>query len=243
MDIKARQKNGVVILGLSGRIDVDCANLIEAVAQCLRDGYTDIICNMEEIDFIDYMGISVIVIVYKEVVNAHGRIKFINVPAHVRNIFCIAGLDKVVEIYADEDMALESFKGDKIIEDIKKMQLRRRFKRLPIDIKVELKTKDQRNPICLNLDLINLSAIGAFIFGCDKFKLGDRVVLKMKLPPKQEELVLDAYVVWIPDKQIQPHAYPGLGVEFTDLSPQIQQRLVEFIERNISTRPLEQPDA
>lgn len=239
MDIKARQRDGVVILDLSGRIDADCANLIEAVAQCLRDGYSDIICNLEEVDFIDYMGISVIVIVYKEVVNAKGRIKFINVATHVRNIFCIAGLDRVVELCADEEMALESFKGDKIIEDIKKMQLRRRFKRLPIDIKIELKNKDQRNPLCLNLDLINLSAVGAFIFGCDKFKLGDKVVLKMKLPPKQEELELDAYVVWIPDKQIQPHSYPGLGVEFTDLLPQTQQKLVEFIERNLSTSSLE----
>lgn len=239
MDIKARQRNGVVVMDLSGRIDADCANLIEAVAQCLRDGYSDIICNLEEIDFIDYMGISVIVIVYKEVVNAHGRIKFINVPTHVRNIFCIAGLDRVVEICVDEDIALESFKEDKIIEDIKKMQLRRRFKRLPIDIKIELKTKDQRDPLCLNLDLINLSAVGAFIFGCNKFKLGDKVILKIKLPPKQEELELDASVVWIPDKQIQPHSYPGIGVEFSDIPNKIQQRLVEFTERNFSTLSLD----
>lgn len=234
MDIKARQKNGVVILELSGRIDADCANLIEAVAQCLRDGYINIICNLEDVDFIDYMGISVIVIAYKEVINAQGRIKFINVPAHIRNLFSIAGLDRVVDIYASEDLALESFKEDKVIEDIKKMQLRRRFKRLPIDIKIELKTKDQRNPICLNLDLINLSAVGAFVFGCNKFKLGDKVILKMKLPPKQEEIELDATVVWIPDKQIQPHSYPGLGLEFTDISTATQQKLVEFIERNLS---------
>mgnify|MGYP001563076484 CR=1 FL=1 len=239
MDIKARQKNGVVIMELSGRIDADCANLIEAVAQCLRDGYNDIICNLEDIDFIDYMGISVIVIAYKEVINAKGRIKFINVPTHIRNIFCIAGLDKVVEIYVDEDSALESFKGDRIIEDIKKMQLRRRFKRLPIDIKIELKAKDQKNPLCLNLDLINLSAVGAFIFGCNKFKLGDKIVLKLKLPPKQEELELDATVVWIPEKQVQPHSYPGIGIEFTNIPTHTQQRLVDFIERNCSTLSLD----
>jgi anti-anti-sigma factor len=234
MDIKARQRNGVVILDLSGRIDADCANLIEAVAQCLRDGYSDIICNLEEVDFIDYTGISVIVIAYKEVVNARGRIKFINVPTHIRNIFCIAGLDRVVDICVDEEMALEGFKEDKIIEDIKKMQLRRRFKRLPIDIKIELKTKDQGNPVCLNLDLINLSAVGAFIFGDNEFRLGDEVILKMNLPPRQEKLELEAKVVWIPDKQIQPHAYPGIGVEFTNISAHIQQKLVEFIERNLS---------
>lgn len=234
MNIRARQKNGIVILDLSGKIDVDSANFVEAIGQCLRDGYSDIVCNLEEVDFIDYTGISVIVIAYKEVINSHGRIKFVNVPAHIRNIFSVAGLDRSVEIYPDEESALESFKEDRIIEDIKKMQLRRRFKRLPIDIKIELKTKHQRSPECLHLDLINLSAIGAFIFGCEKFKLGDEVVLRMKLPPKQEELELDAKVVWIADKQIQPHGYPGMGLAFINISAYTQQRLVEFIERNLS---------
>jgi anti-anti-sigma factor len=234
MDIRARQKNNIVILDLSGRIDVDSANLVEAIGQCLRDGYSDIVCNLEEVDFIDYMGVSVIVIAYKEVINSKGRIKFVNVPSHIRNIFSIAGLDRVVQIYPDEAAALEGFKEDKVIEDIKKMQLRRRFKRLPIDIKIELKSKQQKSPECLHLDLINLSAIGAFIFGCNQFKLGDEVILRIKLPPKQEELELDAKVVWIPDKQVQPHSYPGMGIEFTNISAYTQQRLIEFIERNLS---------
>ncbi len=234
MEIRARQNNGIIILELSGRIDADCANLVEAVAQCLRDGYLDILCSLEDVDFIDYMGISVLVIVYKEVVNARGRIKFMGVPAHIRNILCIAGLDRVIEMHPDEETAVAGFKEDKVIEDIKKMQLRRRFKRLPIDIKIELKSKSERNPACLNLDLLNLSAIGAFIFGCDKFKLGDEVVLKIKLPPKQEELEIEAKVVWIPDKQVQPHSYPGMGVEFTNLPVFAQQKLIDFIERNLS---------
>jgi len=237
MEIRVRQNNSVVILDLAGRIDVNSANLVEVVGQCVHDGYSDILCNLEEVDFIDYMGTSVMVIAYKEIINNHGRMKFCSVPAHIRNIFCIAGLDRVIEMYASEEQALNSFKEDKAIEEIKKMQLRRRFKRLPIDIKVELKTKDLRNPACLKLDVLNLSAIGAFIFGCDKFKLGDEIILKMKLPLKKEEWELEAKVVWIPDKQVQPHAYPGMGVEFLNLSKRVQEELVEFVERNISLSP------
>ncbi|MFA4990060.1 MAG: anti-sigma factor antagonist [Candidatus Omnitrophota bacterium] len=234
MEIKARQNNGIIILDLTGRIDVDAANLVEVVGQCLRDGYNDILCNLEDVDFIDYMGTSVIVIAYKEVMNNQGRMKFCNVPVHIRNILCIAGMDRAMEIYPDEELALNSFKEDKIIEDIQKMQLRRRFKRLPIDIKVELRAKYGRNPVALKLDLLNLSAIGAFIFGCNKFKFGDEVILKMRLPPKREPLELAAKVVWIPDKQVQPHAYPGVGIEFINISPSLQQKLIDFIERNIS---------
>ncbi|MBP7835953.1 MAG: anti-sigma factor antagonist [Candidatus Omnitrophica bacterium] len=234
MEIRARQDNGIVILDLSGRIDVNAANLVEVIGQCLRDGYIDILCNLEEVDFIDYMGTSVVVIAYKEVMNNRGRMKFCNVPQHIRNILGIAGMDRVIEMYPDETLALNSFKEDKVIEDIQKMQLRRRFKRLPIDIKVELKAKYARNPVCLKLDLLNISAIGAFIFGCNKFALGDEVVLKMKLPPKREALELEAKIVWIPDKQVQPHSYPGVGVEFINMPPDIQQKLIDFIERNLS---------
>lgn len=224
-------------MDLSGRIDVDSANLVEVAGQCVRDGYLDILCNLEDVEAIDYMGVSVVIIAYKEVINHRGRIKFVNIPVHLKGVFAISGTDRVIEIYASEDLALDSFKEDKIIENIKKMQLRRRFKRLPIDLKIELKSKREDSPVCLKVDIINLSAVGAFIFGCGKFKLGDEVVLKMKLAPKNEELELEARVVWVPDKEVQMHEYPGIGVEFSNISTANQQKLIEFIDRNLSFRP------
>jgi len=234
MEIRARQKDNIVILDLSGRIDVDSANLVEVVGQCIRDGHRDILCNFEEVEGIDYMGISVIVIAYKEAINNHGRMKFVNIPVYLKGIFSVSGLDRVIDIYAIEDLAINSFKEDKIIEEIKKMQLRRRFKRLPIDIKIELKYKYDKSPSCLKADILNLSAVGAFIFGCENFKLGDEVILSLRLPPKGEEIGLEAKVVWLPDKQIQPHFHPGIGVEFSNISSSVQQKLLEFIERNLS---------
>jgi len=242
MDISVRQKDSIIILDLSGRIDIDSANLVESVGQCVRDGHSDILLNFEEVDFIDYMGVSALVIAYKEVLNSSGRMKFVNVPAHLKGVFSISGLDRIMEMYASEDQAISTFKEDKIIENIKKMQLRRRFRRLPIDIKIELKSKDLRKPVCYKVDILNLSGVGAYIFGCDKFRLGEEVILKMKLPPKNEELELEAKVVWLPDKQIQPHFHPGIGVEFYNFSSSAQHRLVEFIERNLSFMPTDSSD-
>ncbi len=234
MEIRARQKGSIVILDLSGRIDVDSANFVEVVGQCMRDGYSDILCNFEAVDFIDYMGVSVIVIAYKEVINNEGRMKLTNIPAHLKGVFSVAGIDKVIDIYPAEDLAINSFKEDKVIENIKKMQLRRRFKRLPIDIKIELKEKYNKAGACVKGDLLNLSAIGAYIFGCGQFKLGDELILKIKLPPKHEEIELEARVVWLSDKQIQPHSHPGMGIEFYNISPATQQKLLEFIDKNLS---------
>ena len=230
-----------MVMYLSGSIDVNSANLVEAVGQCVRDGFNEILINLEEIESIDYMGVSVLVITYKEVINSRGRLKLANVPVHLKGVLSVSGLDRSMEMYATEELALNSFKEDKVIEHIKKMQLRRRFKRLPIDIKVELKVQNGRGaPACLQADIINLSALGAYIFGCSKFKLGDHVLLKMKLPPTNEQLELEAKVVWLPDRQVQPHFYPGIGVEFCNIPGLTQQKLLEFIERNLSHLSAEQ---
>jgi anti-anti-sigma factor len=234
MEIRARQKEGIIILDLAGHIDIDSASFVEVVGQCVRDGYLDILCNFEEVDFIDYMGVSVIVIAYKEALNNKGRMRFVNIPAHLRGVFSVAGLDRVIEIYAHEDHAINSFKEDKVIENIKRMQMRRRFRRLSVDIKVELAPKYSRIPVCFKVEMLNLSAIGAFLFGCDKFKLGDEVVMKIKLPPRNEEFEVEARVVWLPDKQIQPHFHPGMGVEFINIPTAAQQKILEFIDRNLS---------
>lgn len=234
MEIRARQKEGVIILDLSGRIDADSANLVEVVGQCVRDGYSDILCNFEEVEVIDYVGVSALVIAYKEAVNNKGRMRFVNIPNHLKGILSVSGIDRVIEIYASEDLAVNSFKEDKIIEKIKKMQLRRRFKRLPIDIKIELKSKHERGREPMKLDILNLSAVGAYIYGCGKFKLQDKVILKLKLPPKHEEIELEACVVWLPDKQVQHYLQPGMGVEFRNISASVQQKIIDFIERNLS---------
>lgn len=234
MEIRTRQKDSVIILDICGRIDVDSANLIEVVGQCIHEGYSDVLCNFEDVDFIDYMGISVIVIAYKEVVNNNGRMKFVNIPVHLKGVLSVSGLDRIIDMYATEDLAISSFKEDKVIEKIKKLQLRRRFKRLPIDIKAELKDKFDKSSGWLKVDILNLSAIGAYIFGCKKFKLGDAVILRLKLSSQLEATELEAKVVWLPDRQIQPHFHPGMGIEFCSISSSVQKKLLEFIERNLS---------
>jgi len=235
MEIRVRSTDGVVILDISGSLDVNSAELVEAVGQCLRDGYHDILCNLEDTDNIDYLGISALVIAYKDVLNHNGRMKFVNVPVQFRNLFSVSGLDRAVEIYASEELAVNSFKEDKVIEDIKKMHLRRRFKRLPIDLKIEIKPKFSRDQSCLQADIINLSAVGCYIFGCSKFRLQDELILKFSIPPDNTILELEAKVVWLPDKQVQPNLYPGMGVEFINITPETQERIAGFIERNASS--------
>lgn len=234
MNIKARKVNNVIILDLEGKIDADSASFIEIVGQCVHDGYTDILCNLESTDFIDYTGISALVIAYKEVINHKGRMKFAHVPAHLKKIFSVAGLDQIMDIYATEELALNSFEEDQIIEKISKLQLRRRFKRLPLGIKIEVKSKDNYIRPVFKGSLLNLSGIGAYIYGSHDFKIKDEIVIKLKMPPKDTEISIDAQIVWLPDKQIQHQIYPGMGVVFHKISSDEQQKLLEFINKNLT---------
>ena len=235
MEIKARLQGTVVIFDLRGAVDSNSANFVEAVGQCIRDGYADILCNFAEVETIDYMGMSAIILAYKEVLNNHGRLKFTGIPVHLRNLFSVTGIDRVIELYGSEDLALTAFKEDRVIEDIKKLQLRRRFKRLPVDIKIEL--GGSATVSCVNADILNLSGVGAYIYGCDKFKLGDEVLIKMRLGPAKEEMQVRARVVWLCDKQVQQQFYPGIGVQFHTITAAEQEKIVQFVERNLSLSP------
>lgn len=235
MQIRVRQIGNVVILDLSGIIDVNSANLVEVIGQCIRDGFSDFICNFEEVETVDYIGVSVVAVAYKEIINNSGRIKFINVSALVKNMISITGLDRVIEICMNEELAINSFEEDKKIENIKKMQLRRRFKRMPLDLKIEIKNKNPNGPECPDVEMLNLSGVGAYIYGCGKLKLGDEITIKFKIPPNNEDMELEAKVVWLCDRQIQPQLYPGMGVVFHNLEKITQEKLLAFIERNLSS--------
>src|SRR3989338_9251108 len=131
LEINFQRNSSVSVLDLSGNIDIDASNFIEKVCWCLENGYEDILCNFENVNLIDYAGLSVLAIAFKNVANHKGRIKFINIPAHIKKVFSLVCMDRVFEIYETEESALNSFKEDKIIAEIQKKQLRRRFKRLP----------------------------------------------------------------------------------------------------------------
>ncbi len=232
LEIEFRRVNSIAILDLAGTIDIDASNFIENVGWCLENGYKDILCNFASINLVDYAGLSVITIAYKNVLNHKGRIKFVNVPAHVRKILCMVGLNKTFEMYESEESAVNTFHEDRIISDIQKMPLRRRFKRLPIDIGIEFKAKGEEK--FHHGKVLNLSAVGLLVFTEEKtYPLGEVLDIKLSLMPKPGVVELKADVVWLVEKEIQPQVYPGMGLEFYKLDSGTQEAIVEFVERNL----------
>ena len=233
MEIRKRFIKSVAVLYIAGNINVDSASLIEETGRLLKEGIQKILCNFANVNIVDYNGLSILAIAYKNVINLRGRLKFCNVGSHIKELFKAARLDTVFEIYADEENALKSFE---LTSKVDKLPLRRRFKRIDVNITARYKVGLSADTKLLKGKILNLSGEGLFIFSKDTFPASTQLYLEIGLIPEEKPLTMMGTVIWLADKELQPHAHPGMGVEFTNLSKRSQARIIEFIDKNITRR-------
>lgn len=235
MNIRTRKANNISIIDLEGRIDINSSEIIETVGHLIKNRKKDILLNFERVDMVDYSGISILVIAYKNVMNHDGKMKFCNVSLHIDELFKLVRLDSIFEIYRDERTALKTFH---IVSLIDKKRLRRRFKRLDVHIDVEfcskkeLKNKKRGWHIS---KLLNLSGDGIFLYTKKLLPVGEEIKLKIDLGGIQP-FEIEGMVIWIADKSVQPQSYPGMGVHFKNIRKQDQDRILEFINKHITRR-------
>jgi anti-anti-sigma factor len=237
LEIYSREKQGLVILDIRGCLDINASEFIEVVGWHIANRRIDILCDFKAVEMIDYAGLSVVTIAYKNVINHNGRMKFFNVPVCVRNILRAVMLEEILDIYDTEELALNAFKEDREIQKIQHINLRRRFKRVALEIAVAYKAKygDQKE---YKGSIIDISGEGAFIFGKKTFALHDILELEFDLG-SEGKIKTQVKLVWLADKELQPHQYPGMGVEFHEILASDQKKLVSFVEKNADARSAE----
>ena len=231
LEISMRRVNACAVLDCSGEINIDASNLVEKVGWCLDNGYRSVLCSLESVTLIDFTGLSALALAYKNCVNHKARMKFCSVPLHIRKKFELVCLDRVLELYDGERAALVAFDEDEAISEIQKKQLRRRFKRLPLDISVELRSGSEEQ--FQKAKMLNISAVGMLIFMEKAYPLETVLDVRLSLKPVADSLSLQAQVVWLVDKKIQPQIYPGMGLEFYHIDQVIQERILAYVERNM----------
>jgi stage II sporulation protein AA (anti-sigma F factor antagonist) len=239
MNIKIREKDKVAILDMEGNIDINASNLVETIGWALINKSKDILCNFDGINLIDYVGISVIAVAYKNILNHKGRMKICNAPFHVKNLFSLVGLDRVFTFYTTEEEALRDFKEEKAITNILKKQLRRRFKRVDLINDIEYKQKFPVKDNYFKGKILNLSAIGVFIISDKIFPVDEILCTRLHLLPSPGIIEVDTKVTWVADKEIQPLESPGMGLEFYDLLPHKQIQIIQFVEKHLIHTPQE----
>ena len=111
MRVNVRQREGVTILDLKGKITIGVGDvaLRDAIHEALNAGASRILVNLEDVSTIDSSGVGELVSSYTTVTNRGGKLKLVNLPPKVADILQITQLITVFDVYDDEDEALKSF--------------------------------------------------------------------------------------------------------------------------------------
>ncbi|UCC40673.1 MAG: STAS domain-containing protein [Candidatus Aminicenantes bacterium] len=115
MQIKSREKNEVIIFDIEGEIrrsDVIDITLHQMVKDQLDAGKRNILFNFKDVEFIDSFGVGEILASYISTHNLGGKLKIAKISKKLYLVFQVTMLTKVLEIFDEEEVALESFFKD-----------------------------------------------------------------------------------------------------------------------------------
>lgn len=233
MEIRKRFSGSIAILYITGKIDINSAKIIETTGELLKQGIKKILCNFANVSMVDYNGLSLLAIAYKNAANQKGALKFCNVPRHIKELFGATRLDTVFEIYPGEEGALKTFD---LSNKVDKLTLRRRFKRIDVGITIKYKLGLSSKAKLLKGKILNLSAEGLYLFTKITFPVSTQIYLEVYLGREKIPLTLMGTVVWLADKELQPHSCPGMGIKFEDVDKKTQKTIIDFIDKNLTMR-------
>ncbi|OGD28209.1 MAG: hypothetical protein A2Y56_06955 [Candidatus Aminicenantes bacterium RBG_13_63_10] len=115
MNIEKRVQNDVTIFDIEGEIkrsDISDVTLHQLVKEQLESGRRHILLNFYRVDFIDSFGVGEILASYISTHNLGGKLKLARISKKLYLVFQITMLTKVLEIFDEEDRAIESFLKD-----------------------------------------------------------------------------------------------------------------------------------
>jgi anti-sigma B factor antagonist len=106
-----RQFGSVSIVDLRGSLGLgeSSMTLRGTIRDLIEIGRTKIILNFREVNDIDSAGIGELAGAYVPLKSKGGELKFLNPTKKVHGVLQITQLDKVFEVYTDEQTAIRSF--------------------------------------------------------------------------------------------------------------------------------------
>jgi anti-sigma B factor antagonist len=111
MQLSTRQKEGVTIIDLKGKITIGSGDieLRNAVLQAVNDGAKKILINLSDVTTIDSSGVGELVSSYTAAKNRGAQLKLVSLPAKVQDVLTVTQLITVFDVYDTEDEAIRSF--------------------------------------------------------------------------------------------------------------------------------------
>lgn len=110
LEIAEREREGVTILALKGRVTVgEVSPVRDKIAALLAAGHTRIVLDLGEVDYIDSTGLGNLVISFTQVKKAGGALKLMRLNKRNVELLALTRLHTIFEVFADETNAVNSF--------------------------------------------------------------------------------------------------------------------------------------
>jgi len=111
LSISTRLVDGVAVIDMFGRLQLGEATskLRDAVNELIRDGYKQVLLNLENVLHIDSSGIGELMGCYTSVKNQGGELKLLNLNKNVRNLLQVTRLYSIFDAYDDLAAAVKSY--------------------------------------------------------------------------------------------------------------------------------------
>ncbi len=111
LDIRQREKEGITILDLEGRITVgeEASRLRETLREIAAAGRLNVILNLASVDYIDSTGLGALVVCYTSLRKAGGKLKLMNLSRRNIELIVFTKLETVFDIFDNEQDAVNSF--------------------------------------------------------------------------------------------------------------------------------------
>ena len=111
MEIKVREDGKVQILACVGRMDAQVSALLkEHIQELLDTGATQLIMDLEGLEFLDSSGLGALVACLRRVKEKKGEIKLAGLRPEVRSIFDITRVSRLFHICESVSDAVKAFK-------------------------------------------------------------------------------------------------------------------------------------
>ena len=108
-DISVVDKGGWSVVSVSGEVDVATApRLREEIVKVVSEGSTRVLVDLESVDFLDSMGLGVLVGALKRVRSHDGEMAIVCTNDRLLRIFEITGLHQVFDLRSSVDEVVGS---------------------------------------------------------------------------------------------------------------------------------------
>jgi anti-sigma B factor antagonist len=111
MEIQRREREGITILDLKGRLSVGESTTLlrESVNDQIAQGNKQLILNLQNIDYIDSTGLGSMVICYTSLQKIGGGMKLVNLNRRNLELMLLTKLSTIFQIFAEEQEAVNAF--------------------------------------------------------------------------------------------------------------------------------------